>query len=86
MRVGSTISQNTPSPTADKNYEDNCDGSTSSWRPIKPLDFVLCTLRALRPCDPRNDDMTVANIKMTGGTPEVRSDKSLTLGKGAKKK
>ena len=23
--------------------------------------------------------------KMTGGTPEVRSDKSLTLGKGAKK-
>ena len=26
---------------------------TSSWRPFRPLDFVLRALRALRPCDPR---------------------------------
>ena len=26
---------------------------TSSWGPFGPLDFVLCALRALRPCDPR---------------------------------
>ena len=25
---------------------------TSSWRPFGPLDFVLCALRAFRPCDP----------------------------------
>ena len=25
---------------------------TSSWRPFRPLDFVLRALRALRPCDP----------------------------------
>ena len=29
---------------------------TSSWRPSGPLDFVLCALRALRPCDPRKVD------------------------------
>ena len=32
---------------------------TSSWRPFGPLDFVLCALRALRPCDPRNSDLYI---------------------------
>ena len=32
---------------------------TSSWRPIRPLDFVLPALRALRPCDPRVADWIV---------------------------
>ena len=31
----------------------------SSWRPFGPLDFVLRALRALRPCDPRNNDWIV---------------------------
>ena len=30
-----------------------------SWRPFRPLDFVLCALRALRPCDPRVSDWIV---------------------------
>ena len=32
---------------------------TSSWRPFKPLDFVLRTLGALKPCDPRHSDWIV---------------------------
>ena len=32
---------------------------TSIWRPFGPLDFVLRALRALRPCDPRNNDWIV---------------------------
>ena len=31
----------------------------SSWRPFRPLDFVLRALRALRPCDPRVGDWIV---------------------------
>ena len=39
-----------------KNYDDNRSlgalrAPTSSWRPFRPLDFVLRTFRALRPCD-----------------------------------
>ena len=30
--------------------------STDSWRNFGPLDFVLRTLRTLRPCDPRVSD------------------------------
>ena len=32
---------------------------TSSWKPFGHLDFVLRTLRALKPCDPRNIDWIV---------------------------
>ena len=32
---------------------------TSSWRPFGPLDFVLCALWALRPCDPCHSDWVV---------------------------
>ena len=32
-------------------------GPSSSWRPFGPLDFVLCALWALRPCDPGKVDM-----------------------------
>ena len=32
---------------------------TSSWRPFRPLDFVLRALRALRPCDLRVGDLIV---------------------------
>ena len=30
---------------------------TSSWSPFGPLDFVLRALWALRPCDPRKDEI-----------------------------
>ena len=32
---------------------------TSSWRPFRALDFVICVLRALRPCDPRHSNWIV---------------------------